>query len=67
MHLAPAFRDAQPSLEQTPRLAGQLDTTVAHLDKLAEDARLVPGVERLTDTATILRDPLHFVTPAQTT
>ena len=67
VHLAPAFRDAQPSLEQTPRLARQLDTTVAALNKLADDARLVPGIDRLTDTATILQDPIHFVTPAQTT
>jgi virulence factor Mce-like protein len=67
VHLAPAFRDAQPSLEQTPRLARQLDTTVGALDNLAEDARLVPGIDRLTDTATILREPIHFVTPAQTT
>lgn len=67
VHLAPAFRDAQPSLEQTPRLARQLDTTVAHLDKLATDPRLVPGIDRLTDTATILKDPIDFVTPAQTT
>jgi ABC-type transporter Mla subunit MlaD len=66
VHLAPAFRDAQPSLEQTPRLAGQLDTTVAALDKLAEDSRTVPGIDRLTETATTLKDPIHFVTPAQT-
>jgi phospholipid/cholesterol/gamma-HCH transport system substrate-binding protein len=67
VHLAPAFRDAQPSLEQTPRLARQLDSTLVELNDLAEDHRVVPGIERLTDTATTLRDPIEFVTPAQTT
>jgi ABC-type transporter Mla subunit MlaD len=66
-HLAPAFKQAGPSLEQTPRLAHQLDTTLVQLHDLANDDRVDPGIERLTRTATILRDPIHFIVPAQTT
>jgi ABC-type transporter Mla subunit MlaD len=66
-HLAPAFANAQPSLRGTPALADQLDTTLATLDRIAADERVTPGVRRLTRTATILRDPIAFITPAQTT
>jgi ABC-type transporter Mla subunit MlaD len=66
-HLAPAFKQAQPSLEQTPALARRLDTTLAHLHDLANDDRVDPGIARLTDTATTLREPIHFIVPAQTT
>jgi ABC-type transporter Mla subunit MlaD len=67
VHLAPAFEHAQPALEQTPRLARELDSTLDQLNDLAADDRVIPGVDRLTDTATALRDPIAFVTPAQTT
>jgi ABC-type transporter Mla subunit MlaD len=66
-HLAPAFEQAQPSLEQTTALARQLDSTLTQLRALANDGRVDPGIERLTDTATILRDPIDFIAPAQTT
>jgi ABC-type transporter Mla subunit MlaD len=66
-HLAPAFEQAQPSLAQTPRLAGQLDSSLEQLHALANDGRVDPALARLTDTATILRDPIHFIAPAQTT
>ena len=66
-HLAPAFAQAQPSLRATPALAGQLDTTLSHLDSLTSDPRVDPGIARLAETATLLGDPVHFVTPAQTT
>ena len=66
-HLAPAFRQAQPSLAQTPRLARQLDSTLGALHGLATDDRVDPGLQRLTDTASILQDPVHFIAPAQTT
>ena len=66
-HLAPAFKQAEPSLHATPALAGQLDTTLAHLDALVADHRVNPGIDRLAATATILRDPIDFIAPAQTT
>jgi hypothetical protein len=67
VHLAPAFAKAQPSLHATPALAGRLGDTFDAIDKLALDSRVEPGLTRLTKTATILRDPIAFVTPAQTT
>jgi ABC-type transporter Mla subunit MlaD len=67
VHLAPAFVQAQPSLSATPRLARQLDSTLAQLDGLAADSRTQPGIDRLARTATILQDPVHFIAPAQTT
>ncbi|MEA2424217.1 MAG: hypothetical protein QOH13_627, partial [Thermoleophilaceae bacterium] len=63
----PAFAKAQPSLRGTPALGVELRNTFAALDKLAADTRVDPGLARLTKTATILRDPIAFITPAQTT
>jgi ABC-type transporter Mla subunit MlaD len=67
LHLAPAFQKAQPSLDATPGLARQLTTTLDSLHELAADDRVDPGIERLAQTATILKDPIHFIVPAQTT
>jgi ABC-type transporter Mla subunit MlaD len=67
VHLAPAFEQAQPALEQTPRLARELNSSLAQLHDLATDERVDPGIARLTDTATTLKDPIHFIAPAQTT
>jgi virulence factor Mce-like protein len=67
VHLAPAFYEAQPSLDATPALARRLDSTLGALNELAADKRVDPGIERLAQTATILKDPIHFIVPAQTT
>jgi ABC-type transporter Mla subunit MlaD len=67
VHLAPAFEQAQPSLAATPGLARRLDATLATLEDFAGDERVEPGLDRLTQTATILKDPIHFIAPAQTT
>lgn len=67
VHLAPAFQRAQPSLDATPGLARQLDSTLGALHTLATDGRVNPGIDRLAQTATILKDPIHFIAPAQTT
>ena len=67
VHLAPAFRAAQPSLSATPGLAHELDATLTQLDTLAADKRVNPGIDELAQTATILRDPVAFIAPAQTT
>jgi virulence factor Mce-like protein len=65
--LAPAFAKAPPALRGVPGLSSRLGTTFTALDNLAGDARVEPGLNRLTRTATILRDPIAFVAPAQTT
>ena len=67
VHLAPAFQQAETSLDATPGLARQLDSTVGALQTLATDERVGPGIDRLAQTATILKDPIHFIVPAQTT
>jgi ABC-type transporter Mla subunit MlaD len=66
-HLAPAFKQATPSLRATPGLATQLDSTLARLDDLVANDNVNPDIARLARTATILRDPIHFIAPAQTT
>jgi ABC-type transporter Mla subunit MlaD len=67
VHLAPAFAQAQPTLNATPALSKQLNTTLDQLYALAQDPRVDPGITRLTETTNTLYDPIHFVTPAQTT
>ena len=67
VHLAPAFEAAPPALDATPALADQLGDTFDAIDRVATDARVVPGIDRLAETATILKDPIAFVTPAQST
>jgi virulence factor Mce-like protein len=67
VHLAPALAKAQPSLRGTPALSVRLGDTFDALDRLAGDTRVEPGLARLTETATILRDPVGFIAPAQTT
>src|SRR4051794_29206563 len=66
-HLAPAFKQAGPSLRGTPGLAGKLDATFTQLDELAADKRVDRGIARLTETTNILGEPIHFIAPAQTT
>jgi ABC-type transporter Mla subunit MlaD len=67
VHFAPAWRQAIPSLTATPGLARQLQSTVRKLGDLGSDQRVVPGIDKLAQTATILRDPIGFIAPAQTT
>jgi phospholipid/cholesterol/gamma-HCH transport system substrate-binding protein len=67
VHLAPAFAEAPQTLQNTPALARRLDSTFEQLNAFAVDSRVIPGLQRLTDTATTLEDPVAFITPAQTT
>jgi virulence factor Mce-like protein len=65
--LAPAFRAGAPALRRSPKLNGQLDTTLASLQTFAGDPRVVPGLARLIRTANLLEPLVAFATPAQTT
>jgi phospholipid/cholesterol/gamma-HCH transport system substrate-binding protein len=65
--LAPALDVAQPVLRRVPALDARLESTFSALDKFAGDLRVVPALDRLAETATLLRDPIAFATPAQTT
>jgi virulence factor Mce-like protein len=65
--LAPALKVAQPVLRRVPPLDRRLGDTFDALDELSGDERVVPGLDRLAETATILREPIEFAAPAQTT
>jgi ABC-type transporter Mla subunit MlaD len=67
VHLAPAFRAGTPALKISPALNARLVATLDALDAFVSDPRVLPALQRLTETAT-LADPLvAFLTPAQTT
>lgn len=65
-NLADAFGAGQTSLRRSAKLNGRLVTTLERLEALAADPRVIPAVNRLTETATLLKPILAFLTPAQT-
>jgi virulence factor Mce-like protein len=64
--LAPAFARGTPALRRSPVLNQRLTTTLGDLRAFARDPRVLPGLTRLTETATLLDPPLRYVVPAQT-
>lgn len=67
VHLAPAFKAGTPALKISPQLNARLVSTLQAITTFAADPRVLPALQRLTQTA-VLADPLvSFVTPAQTT
>jgi ABC-type transporter Mla subunit MlaD len=65
-HLAPAFADGVPALDQSPKLNARLVETLHAVDRFVDDPRVLPALSRITRTGTLL-DPLtSFVVPAQT-
>jgi ABC-type transporter Mla subunit MlaD len=65
-NLAEAFHAGAPSLRRSSQLNGRLVTTLEQLETFAADPRVIPALSRLTETATLLRPILAFLTPAQT-
>jgi virulence factor Mce-like protein len=65
-NLAVAFHQGAPALRHSAQLNGRLVTTLQRLEGLAADPRVIPAVNRLTETATLLKPILAFLTPAQT-
>jgi ABC-type transporter Mla subunit MlaD len=65
-NLADAFGAGKTSLRRSAQLNGRLVTTLERLEALAADPRTIPAVNRLTETATLLKPILAFLTPAQT-
>jgi virulence factor Mce-like protein len=65
-NLAAAFHAGTMSLRRSTKLNGRLVTTLQQLEGLAADPRTIPAVNRLTETATLLKPILAFLTPAQT-
>jgi virulence factor Mce-like protein len=64
--LAPAFAAGIPALGRAPALNQRLTQTLRQLDAFAADPRVLPGLARLTETATLLDPPLRYIVPSQT-
>jgi virulence factor Mce-like protein len=64
--LAPAFARGTPALRRSPALNERLTGTLADLRAFAGDPRVLPGLARLTETATLLDPPLRYLVPGQT-
>jgi virulence factor Mce-like protein len=65
--LADAFAIGKTSLARTPQLNAELTDVFHTLDRFIADPVVPRGINRLKDTVVTLRDPLDFITPAQTT
>ncbi len=65
--LAPAIAVGIPALQRAPQLNDRLVTTLSDIERFARDARTLPGLELLTETASLIKPTIAFVTPAQTT
>jgi virulence factor Mce-like protein len=65
--LADAFAAGKHSLARTPALNRELTDVFHSLDRFVADPVVPRGINRLKETVVTLRDPLDFVTPAQTT
>jgi virulence factor Mce-like protein len=68
---APILADAEAigarTLARTPALNARLEDVFHSLDRFVADPVVPRGINRLKETVVTLRDPLAFVTPAQTT
>jgi virulence factor Mce-like protein len=67
VHLAPAFKAGTPALKISPELNARVVQTLRALETFTNDARVLPALQRLTETANLLNPVIAFVTPAQTT
>jgi ABC-type transporter Mla subunit MlaD len=69
--VAPVLADAEEigakTLARTPALNAQLEDLFRTLDRFIADPAVPRGINRLRETVVTLRDPLDFITPAQTT
>ena len=68
---APILADAEAigarTLARTPALNTRLEGVFHALDRFVADPVVPRGINRLKETVVTLRDPLDFITPAQTT
>jgi virulence factor Mce-like protein len=65
--LADALAIGKVTLARTPPLNRELTGVFHALDRFVADPVVPRGINRLKETVVTLRDPLDFVTPAQTT
>jgi virulence factor Mce-like protein len=70
-HAAPILADALEigarTLAKTPDMNARLAGVFRSLDRFVADPVVPRGIQRLKETVTVLRDPLDFIAPAQTT
>ncbi|HEX6714208.1 MAG TPA: MlaD family protein [Thermoleophilaceae bacterium] len=68
---APILADAEAigarTLARTPQMNRDLTDVFRTLDRFVADPVVPRGIKRLKETVVTLRDPLDFITPAQTT
>ncbi len=64
--LSKAFQAGTPALERSPALNRRLTKTLATLETFGDDPRVPSALARITNTVTILRPTVAFLTPAQT-
>ena len=65
--LADAERIGARTLARTPALNTRLTGVFHALDRFIADPVVPRGIKRLDDTVSLLKDPLDFIAPAQTT
>jgi virulence factor Mce-like protein len=65
--LAPTIAVGIPVLARAPALNDKLVTTLSVLERFAQDARTLPGLVLLTETARLIEPTIAFAAPAQTT
>jgi virulence factor Mce-like protein len=65
--LAKAFEVGAVTLAKTPQLNAELTDVFHTLDTFVSDPIVPRAINRLNETVVTLRDPLDFITPAQTT
>jgi virulence factor Mce-like protein len=66
-HLASAFKAGTPALKVSPQLNARVVATLKALEDFTGDPRVMPALQRLTETANLLDPILAFATPVQTT
>jgi virulence factor Mce-like protein len=67
VHLAPAFKAGTPALKISPQLNARIVATLNALDTFVSDPRVLPALQRLTETANLLNPTVAFLAPTQTT
>lgn len=65
--LADVVTIGKRTLARTPQMNAELTGVFRALDRFVNDPVVPRGINRLKDTVATLRDPLAFITPAQTT
>ena len=64
--LAPAIAPGISALHRAPQLNDRLVTTLQDIESFAQDARTLPGLELLTETASLIEPTVAYLEPAQT-